>query len=125
MVGQIMDSSRQSITNYLNDEKTHAAIKNRLFQNLAHINDQLYKTEIVKSGIEHKEPIFVDFFPLQYCSMIICEICSTNISFFDEILGYKRIRRIGNVYRLSLLSTRRERFLWAVSEKKQGKSKNC
>ena len=59
---QIMDWSRHTVTKYLSDEKTHGAIKNKLFKHLGYINDQLYEVEFVKSEIEHKEPIIHPIF---------------------------------------------------------------
>ena len=58
---QIMGRSRPTVTKYLSDEKTHGAIDNKVFKRLGSINDQLYEVELVKSEIEHKEPIIVGF----------------------------------------------------------------
>ena len=62
---QIMDRSRHTVTKYLWDEKTHSAINSKMFRRLNHITDQLYEMELVKSKIEHKEPIIVGFLVLQ------------------------------------------------------------
>ena len=62
---QIMDRSRHTVTKYLSDEKTHAAINSKLFKKLDHVNTSLYEVELAKAQIEHKEPIFVGFFILQ------------------------------------------------------------
>ena len=59
---QIMDRSRHTVTKYLNDEKTHSAINNKMFKRLNHINDNLYEVEMAKAEVEHKEPIIVGFF---------------------------------------------------------------
>ncbi len=50
---QIMDRSRHTVTKYLNDERTHSAIINKLFKQLNFIAVQLYEIELVKSEIEH------------------------------------------------------------------------
>ena len=71
---QIMDRSRHTVTKYLNDEKTHSAINNKLFKQLNFITDQLYKVELVKSEIEHREPIIVGFFILQYAELRMLEL---------------------------------------------------
>ena len=63
---QIMDRSRHTVTKYLTDEKTHNSINNKMFKRLNHITDQLYEVELVKPEIEHREPIIVGFFILQY-----------------------------------------------------------
>ena len=62
---QIMDRGRHTATKYLNDEKTHAAVVSELFKKLDHVNNSLYKVELAKSQIEHKELIIVVFFILQ------------------------------------------------------------
>ena len=64
-----MDRSRHTVTKYLADEKTHAAINSKLFKKLDHVNNSLYGVELAKAQIEHKEPIIVEFFILQYAKM--------------------------------------------------------
>ena len=71
---QIMDRSRHTVTKYLNDEKTHSAINTKLFKRLNFITDQLYEVELVKSEIEHREPIIVGFFILQYANLRMLEL---------------------------------------------------
>ena len=66
---QIMDCSRHSVTLYMNDKKTHAAINNNKFKKLGHIGDQLCQVELAKYEIELKESIIVSFFILQ-CSKL-------------------------------------------------------
>ena len=71
---QIMKGSRHTVTKYLNDEKTHSAINSKLFKRLNFINDQLYVVELVKSEIEHREPIIVGFFILQYAKLRMLQL---------------------------------------------------
>ena len=71
---QIMVRSQHTVTKYLNDEKTHSAINIKLFKRLNSITDQLYEVELVKSEIEHQEPIFVGFFILQYAKLRMSEL---------------------------------------------------
>ena len=71
---QIMDRSRHTVTKYLSDEKTHSAINSKLFKRLNHITDQLYEVELVKSELEHREPIIVGFFILQYAKLRMLEL---------------------------------------------------
>ena len=71
---QIMDRSRHTVTKYLTDEKTHSAINSKMFKRLNHITDQLYEVEHVKSEIEHREPIIVRFFILQYAKLRMLEL---------------------------------------------------
>ena len=69
-----MDRSRHTVTKFLNDEKTHSAINKKIFQRLKFISDQLYEVELVKSEIEHQEPIIVGFFFLQYAKLRMLEL---------------------------------------------------
>ena len=57
-----MDRSRHTITKYLNDEKTHKAINESMFKRLKTVEKDLYEEELLKSTIEHREPIIVGFF---------------------------------------------------------------
>ena len=79
---QIMDRSRHTVTKYLNDEKTHSAINNEIFKQLNFITDQLYEVKLVKSEIEHREPIIIGFFILQYAKLRMLELC---YNFFKKI----------------------------------------
>ena len=71
---QIMDRSRHTVTKYLTDEKTHSAINSKMFKRLNHFTDQLYKVELVKPEIEHRGPIIVEFFILQYAKQRMLEL---------------------------------------------------
>ena len=71
---QILDRSRHTVTKYLNDEKTHSANNSIFFKRLNFINDQLYEIELVKSEIEHREPIIVGFFSLQCAKIRMLEL---------------------------------------------------
>ena len=88
---QIMDRSRHTVTKFLNDEKTHGAINTKLFKRLEHINDQLYEVELAKSEIEHREPIIVGFFILQYAKLRMLELYynfferSCDVNKFEEL----------------------------------------
>ena len=55
-----MDRIRQ--TKNLNDEKTHKSINRKLFKRFNNVSKELYEDELVKSEIEHREPIIVGFF---------------------------------------------------------------
>ena len=71
---RIMDRSRHTVTKYLTDEKTHSAINSKMFKRPNHKTGQLYEVELVKSEIEHRKPIIVGFFILQYAKMRMLEI---------------------------------------------------
>ena len=71
---QIMDRSRHTVTKYLVDEKTHAAINSKLFKKLDYVNNSLNEVELAKAQTEHKEPIIVGFFFLQYPKLRMLEL---------------------------------------------------
>ena len=71
---QIMDRGRHTVTKYLSDEKTHGAINTNFFKRLDHTKDQLYEVELAKAETEHREPIPVGFFILQYAKLRILEL---------------------------------------------------
>ena len=45
-----------------------------MFKRLNHITDQLYEVELVKSETEHREPVIVGFFILQYAKLRMLEL---------------------------------------------------
>ena len=63
---QIMNRSRHTVTKYLGDEKTHASFDNKLFKKLDHKKISSFEVELAKAQIEHKEPVIIGFFILQY-----------------------------------------------------------
>ena len=62
---QIMDRSRQTVTKYLSEEKTHAAVNSKLLKKLDLVDNSSYEVELAKAQIEHEEPIIFAFFILQ------------------------------------------------------------
>ena len=64
-----MDRSQHTVTKYLIGKKTLAAIKRKLFKKLDHLNNSLYKVELATAQIEHKEPIIVGIFILQFAKL--------------------------------------------------------
>ena len=79
-----MDRSRHTVTKNLTDEKTHSTINSKMFKRLNHISDQLYKVELVKSEIEHREPIIVGIFILEYAKQRMLELY---YNFFKKFCG--------------------------------------
>ena len=89
---QIMDRSRHTVTKYLNDGKTHGAINTKIFKRLDHINDQLYEVELAKAEIEHREPIIVGFFILQYAKLRLLELYYI---FFERFCDVNKFEELG------------------------------
>ena len=76
-----MDRSKHTITKYLNDKKTHKATDEPLFKRLSIVEKDLYEVELLNSTIEHREPIIVGFFILQYAKLRKLELYYI---FFDK-----------------------------------------
>ena len=88
---QIMDRSRHTITKYLNADKSHKAINEPLFRRLNTVEKDLYELELLKSTNEHREPIIVGFFILQYAKLRILELY---YNFFDKFCDVNRIEEL-------------------------------
>ena len=71
---QIMDKSKHTMAKYLGDKKTHKAINNQFFKRLNVVAKDLFEVELVRSTIEHREPIIVGFFILQYAKLRMLEL---------------------------------------------------
>ena len=71
---QIMDRSRHTITKDLGDENTNIAINEKFFKRSNVVKKNLYEVELLKSKIEHREPINVGFFILHYIKLRILEL---------------------------------------------------
>ena len=82
---QIMDRSQHTIKKYLIDKKTHATVNSKLFKKLDHVNNSLYNVELAESQIEHKEPIIVGFFILQYAKLRTLELYYNFFTKFCEV----------------------------------------
>ena len=88
---QNMDRSRHTVTKYLSDEKTHAAINSKLFKRLDHMNSSLYEIELAKAEIEHKKPIIVGFFILQYAKLRMLELYYNFITRFRDVNKFEEL----------------------------------
>ena len=99
---QIMDRSRRTVTKYLADEKTHAAPNSKLFKKLDHVNNSLYEVELTKAQIEHKEPIIVGFFILQYAKLRMLELYYNFFTRFCDVNKFEELERDTNLLYLAL-----------------------
>ena len=88
---QIMDRSRHTITKYLNDEKTHKAIIESLFKRLNTVEKDLYEVELLRVTIEHREPIIVGFFILQYAKLRMLELYYNFFNKFCELNTFEEL----------------------------------
>ena len=87
----IMDRSRHTVTNYLSEEKTHAAIKSKQFKKLDHVNNSLYEVELTKAQIEHREPIIVGFFVFQYAKLRLLELYYNFFTRFCDVNKFEEL----------------------------------
>ena len=90
---RIMDSSRHTLTYiiYLNDEKTHNTINEPLFKRLNTVEKGFYEVELLKSTIEHREPIIIGFFILQYAELRMLDLY---YNFFDKFCDASKIEEL-------------------------------
>ena len=86
-----MDRSRHTVTKYLADEKTHAAINSNLFKKLDHVKNSLFEVELVKAQIEHKEPTIVWFFILQYATLRKLELYYNFCTRFCDVNKFEEL----------------------------------
>ena len=86
-----MDRNRQTVTKYLTDEKTHAAIKSKMFEKLDQLNNSLYEVELAKAQIEHKEPIIVGFSILQYAKLQMLELYYNFFTRFYDVNNFEEL----------------------------------
>ena len=114
---QIMDRSRHTVTKYLNDEKTHSAINNKLFKRLNFITDQLYEVELVKTETEHPEPIIVGFFML----MLMLELYYNFFKKFRDTEKYEELEIDTDSLYLALSEENLEDFIHPDKKETNGK----
>ena len=80
-----MDRSRHTVTKYISLEKTHAAIKIKLFKKLDDVHNFLYQLELAKAQFEHKEPISDGFILLQNTKLRILEVYYNFFTKFSDV----------------------------------------
>ena len=88
---QFIDRKCYSITKYTNDEETHTEIHNKIFKRLGYISDHFYEVDLAKSEIEHRKPIIVVFFVLQYAKMRMLELYYKFFSKFCDTDNYQEM----------------------------------
>ena len=58
---------------------------------LDHLNNSLYEVELAKSPIEHKEPIIVGFFILQYAKLQMFELYYNFSTKFCDVTKFEEL----------------------------------
>ena len=105
---QILDRSRHTVTKYLSDRKSHAAINSKLFKRLDHMNNSMYDVELSKAEIEHKEPILVGFFILQYAKLRMLELYYILFTRFCDVNKLEELEMDTNSLYLDLAQKKQE-----------------
>ena len=105
---QIMDRSRHTVTKYLSDEKTYAVISSKLFKKLDHVNNSLYEVELAKAQIEHREPIIVGFFILQYAKLRLLELYNNFFTRFCDVIRFEKLEMDSDSLYLALAEKKLE-----------------
>ena len=88
---QTMDRSKHTLAKYLGDKKNHKAINNQYFKKLNIVAKDLYEVELVKSTIEHREPIILGFFILQYSKLRLLELY---YNFFENFCDVNKFEEL-------------------------------
>ena len=88
---QILDRRQHTVKKYLTDEKTHEAFDSKLFKKIDHVNNSLYEVELAKAQIEHKEPIIVEFFILQYAKLRMLEMYYMFFTTFCDVNKFEEL----------------------------------
>ena len=91
------------VTKYWDEKKTNRAINSAFFKQLRYINDSVYKVELVEAQIEHREPIIVCFFLLQYAKLRMLELSQ----FFQTYCDQNKVEEL-EMDRLAQFSTSRK-----------------
>ena len=115
-----MDRSRHTITKYLNDGKTHKAINEPLFMKLKTDEKYLYEVELLKLTIEHREPINVGFFILQYAKLRMLELY---YNFFDKFCDVNKLEELEMDTDSIYLALAEESYMTVSNPKKETPSK--
>ena len=88
---EIVDRSKHTETKSLNDEKTHKSINGKMFKRLNNVSKEPYEVELATSKIEHREPIIVGFFKLQYAKLRMLELY---FNFFDRFCDEDKYKEL-------------------------------
>ena len=62
-----------------------------MFKRLGYMNDQLYEVEIVESEIEQKEPIFIEFFILEYAKLRMLELYYNFVDKYCDVTKFEEL----------------------------------
>ena len=78
---QIMDRSRYSKTKYTIGPDISELVNNKFFKSFNEIDKDIFEVDLKNITVEHKEPLVVGFFILQYAKITMLELV---YNFFDR-----------------------------------------
>ena len=113
---QIMHRNCHSVTNYFSDMETHGAINTKFFKRLDYINDQLYEIELARAEIDHREPIIVGFFILQYADFRMLELYYNFFERFCDVNKFEELEMDTDSLYLSLSEKELYNCIWEESK---------
>ena len=88
---QIMDRSKHSKTQYVVGAEFDTLVKERNFRNLIVLPSSIYEVEMVEQEVNHKEPIVVGFFILQYAKRTLLQLFHNYFQLFCDSQKYDLI----------------------------------
>ena len=87
----IMDRSRHTNTKKMKGSQVDKFINKRIFKTMNELPEHIYEIEMSKSRIDHKEPIIVGFFILQYARLTTLQLKYNFFSPFCDRNKYELI----------------------------------
>ena len=84
----IIKRNQHTVTKYLSDGKTLAAINKKLLKKLEHVKNIMFEVELAKAQIEHKVPIIVEFFILEWAKLRKLEPNHTFFTKFSDVTSF-------------------------------------
>ena len=88
---QIMDRSRHTNTKYVKGPQVNKFINNKFFKSLNELPQEIFEVELNKTRINHKEPIIVGLFILQYAKLTMLQLKYNFFSSFCDPNEYELI----------------------------------
>ena len=86
-----MDRSKYSKTQYVVGAEVDKLVNERNFKNMNLLPSSIYEVEMVKSEVNHKEPIIVGFFILQYAKLTRLQLFYKFFQLFCDSQKYEQI----------------------------------
>ena len=88
---QIMDRSKHSKTQYVVGAEVDKLVNNQNFKNLNVLPSSIFEVEMVKSEVEHRQPIIVGLFILQYGKLTLLQLFYNYFQLFCDPQKYELI----------------------------------